>query len=229
MARAAPYLEAYDIGVAPTGKKLDARGLELREDDRKAKDNFREVLDLARQGGLEHGFDEGDFFAGPDAVVCVAPRSRKGQGTDVVSDLEGAIQDAFPQCLPNHGLRRLRQVSTMGQAPGFRLRNGPQNPFRTGRESTRVRPDNLTCRSLAAHLADRLSPKVNPDLLQRSEVVALFNTLHRISESLAAVEHFRQMYAETQAIEAENAHAQNTTSVCLSRRRIPHLLLLVRS
>ena len=69
VARAAPYLEAYDIGVAPTGKKLDARGLALREDDRHAKDNFREVLDLARQGGLEHGFDEGDFFTGPDAVV----------------------------------------------------------------------------------------------------------------------------------------------------------------
>jgi len=48
------------------------------------------------------------------------------------------------------------------------------------------------------------SPKINPDLLQRSEVVALFNTLHRTSESLAAVEHFRQMYADTQA--AELAH-----------------------
>jgi len=47
------------------------------------------------------------------------------------------------------------------------------------------------------------SPKVNPDLLQRSEVVALFNTLHRTSESLAAVEHFRQMYAGTQAAELE--------------------------
>lgn len=73
MARAAPYLEAYDIGVAPTGKKLDARGLALREDDQHAKDNFREVLDLARQGGLEHGFDEGDFFTGPDAVVGLSP------------------------------------------------------------------------------------------------------------------------------------------------------------
>jgi hypothetical protein len=40
-------------------------------------------------------------------------------------------------------------------------------------------------------------------LLQRSEVVALFNTLHRTSESLAAVEHFRQMYADTQAAELE--------------------------
>ena len=49
------------------------------------------------------------------------------------------------------------------------------------------------------------SPKVNPDLLQRSEVVALFNTLHRISESLSAVDDFRKMYAATQATSAESA------------------------
>lgn len=44
-----------------------------------------------------------------------------------------------------------------------------------------------------------ISPRINPDLLQRSEVVALFNTLHRVSESLAAVEQFRKMYRDTQA------------------------------
>lgn len=45
------------------------------------------------------------------------------------------------------------------------------------------------------------SPKLNPNLLQRSEVVALFNTLHRVTESLAAVEDFRRIYARTQAEE----------------------------
>jgi len=49
------------------------------------------------------------------------------------------------------------------------------------------------------------SPRINPDLLQRSEVVALINTLHRVSESLASVDDFRQMYAATQAQEAEVA------------------------
>ncbi len=49
------------------------------------------------------------------------------------------------------------------------------------------------------------SPKINPDLLQRSEVVALFNTLHRVSESLAAIESFRTIYAETQKSEKEVA------------------------
>jgi hypothetical protein len=69
VARAAPYLEAYDIGVAPTGRNLDSRALELKAQDQNAKTDFKNVLDLARQGGLENGFDEGDFFAGPDAVV----------------------------------------------------------------------------------------------------------------------------------------------------------------
>jgi len=42
------------------------------------------------------------------------------------------------------------------------------------------------------------SPKKNPNLLQRSEIVALVNTMHRLSESLYAVETFRKMYADTQ-------------------------------
>lgn len=50
-----------------------------------------------------------------------------------------------------------------------------------------------------------LDPKINPDLLQRSEVVALFNSLHRISESLNSVEDFRRIYAKTQADEARAA------------------------
>lgn len=69
VARAAPYLEAYDIGVAPTGRRLDEQGLVLQESDRKAKENLKEVLRLAKADGMERGFDEGDFFTGPDAVV----------------------------------------------------------------------------------------------------------------------------------------------------------------
>lgn len=36
---------------------------------------------------------------------------------------------------------------------------------------------------------------MNPNLLQRSEVVALINTLHRFTESLVFVDEFRQMWA----------------------------------
>ncbi|KIJ49627.1 hypothetical protein M422DRAFT_74655 [Sphaerobolus stellatus SS14] len=41
-----------------------------------------------------------------------------------------------------------------------------------------------------------LCPKANPDLLQRSEVVALINTLNRFIESLVYVDEFRQLWAE---------------------------------
>ncbi|KAL4252812.1 EROs family protein [Abortiporus biennis] len=46
-----------------------------------------------------------------------------------------------------------------------------------------------------------LDPRHNSNLLTRSEVVALINTLHRFSESLAGVNDFRKMWAETDAAE----------------------------
>lgn len=41
-----------------------------------------------------------------------------------------------------------------------------------------------------------LDPRINPNLLQRAEVVALLNTLHRFSESLHAAEMFQGMWEE---------------------------------
>ncbi|KAG8803394.1 hypothetical protein FRC16_005591 [Serendipita sp. 398] len=40
-----------------------------------------------------------------------------------------------------------------------------------------------------------LDPEINPQLLQRSEVVALINTAHRFAESLHFVDEFRQLWA----------------------------------
>jgi ERO1-like protein beta len=48
-----------------------------------------------------------------------------------------------------------------------------------------------------------LDPATNHNLLQRSEVVALINTLHRFSESLEAVEDFREMWKATTVAEGE--------------------------
>ncbi|OSD06861.1 endoplasmic oxidoreductin [Trametes coccinea BRFM310] len=47
-----------------------------------------------------------------------------------------------------------------------------------------------------------LDPKANTNLLQRSEVVALINTLHRLVESLHMVQDFRRMWAESSAEDA---------------------------
>ncbi|RUS18101.1 hypothetical protein BC937DRAFT_89148 [Endogone sp. FLAS-F59071] len=41
-----------------------------------------------------------------------------------------------------------------------------------------------------------LNPKTNPSLLQRTEIVAFFNTLNRFSESIRAIGRFREMYQE---------------------------------
>ncbi|CAE6442637.1 unnamed protein product [Rhizoctonia solani] len=51
-----------------------------------------------------------------------------------------------------------------------------------------------------------LDPRINPNLLQRAEVVALINTLHRFTESLHAVEKFRKMW------EVESGPAVSVTS-----------------
>jgi hypothetical protein len=77
----------------------------LKEQDRNAKADFKNVLDLARQGGLEHGFDEGDFFAGPDAVVSHQTSSNVNIADFV--DPQRTVQDAFQECFSNHGLCRL--------------------------------------------------------------------------------------------------------------------------
>ena len=69
MARAAPYLEAYDIGTAPIGRLLDDKGKAQRVEDGKARNALKEVLQLAGSDEVAKGFDEGDFFAGEDALV----------------------------------------------------------------------------------------------------------------------------------------------------------------
>jgi ERO1-like protein beta len=70
------------------------------------------------------------------------------------------------------------------------------------------------------------SPRLNANLLQRSEVVALINTLHRFSESLHAVEVFRRLWRESSAEEsvklireAEKAVKINISPVGYSRQR----------
>ncbi|KAF9469905.1 endoplasmic reticulum Oxidoreductin 1-domain-containing protein, partial [Collybia nuda] len=48
-----------------------------------------------------------------------------------------------------------------------------------------------------------LDPYSNANLLQRSEVVALVNTLHRFTESLQAVESFRRIWSKVNPTESE--------------------------
>lgn len=74
IARAAPYLEAYDIGTAPIGRVLDDKAKEECSRDREAKAALSNVLRLASGDGMQKSFDEGDFFTGPDAPVSLLLR-----------------------------------------------------------------------------------------------------------------------------------------------------------
>ena len=47
------------------------------------------------------------------------------------------------------------------------------------------------------------SPSLNQNLLTRSEVVALINTMHRFAESLYFVNNFRKMWADAAEDESE--------------------------
>ncbi|KAG9096668.1 hypothetical protein FRC06_008438 [Ceratobasidium sp. 370] len=61
-----------------------------------------------------------------------------------------------------------------------------------------------------------LDPRINPNLLQRTEVVALINTLHRFSESLHAVQRFQDMWEHeygTPAKSVPSAPKQSTSTM----------------
>ncbi|KAI8391526.1 uncharacterized protein BYT42DRAFT_557185 [Radiomyces spectabilis] len=65
-----------------------------------------------------------------------------------------------------------------------------------------------------------LNPKWNPNLIQRGELVALFNTLNRLSESLRAIQKFRIMYQER--MNASSQELQLTEAVSVKVKRILH-------
>ncbi|KAF7729955.1 hypothetical protein EC973_003368 [Apophysomyces ossiformis] len=61
-----------------------------------------------------------------------------------------------------------------------------------------------------------LNPQRTPNLLQRSEIVALFNTFNRLSESLNAIQKFRQMYQDKMN-QASQVNTSKTTSNLTTR------------
>jgi len=63
-----------------------------------------------------------------------------------------------------------------------------------------------------------LDPHSNPNLLQRSEVVALINTLHRFSESLEVVNDFREMWAVTSPAESATLIREAEEAVAIPPR-----------
>ncbi|KAI8993030.1 endoplasmic oxidoreductin [Trametes punicea] len=66
-----------------------------------------------------------------------------------------------------------------------------------------------------------LDPRANTNLLQRSEVVALINTLHRLVESLHMVQDFRRMWAESGAEDAARLVAEAAAGSAHKPRHSP--------
>jgi hypothetical protein len=66
-----------------------------------------------------------------------------------------------------------------------------------------------------------LDPHRNHNLLQRSEVVALINTLHRFSESLQAAEIFRDMWKKTGESDANHLIEEAERAVVGNPRKSP--------
>jgi hypothetical protein len=117
VARAAPYLEHYDISVAPSSRIQESdRTKELRKSDEGAKQSLAEVIGLASADRVSRGFDEADFFNGPDSKVSL-------HLSELISGSERPIQASLPKCIAYHGLRGLRQVPVMGEITGFRIRD----------------------------------------------------------------------------------------------------------
>lgn len=67
IARAAPYLERYDIATA--SRSLDPANTRKRQIDVEARETLGRVLNLAKSDGVARGFDEEAFFTGPDALL----------------------------------------------------------------------------------------------------------------------------------------------------------------
>jgi len=132
IARAAPYLEAYDIGTAPLNPSLDPKITQQCSQDVEAKKALDNVLQLAKGDGMQRAFDEADFFTGHDAPVSRRLRlldfSAAGRGLMIA--VKRAIQDAFQKRLPNYGLCRVRQVQIMGKAASVRSWHSAQDSLR---------------------------------------------------------------------------------------------------
>jgi len=109
-----------------------------------------------------------------------------------LKDRKRGIQNSLQKCQPHHGLYRLWQMPPLGQSANNGTGDCTQSLVWARWESFRVCPLPSCQRQRCAY--QWLSPRTNVNLLQRSEVVALINTLFRLSESLSAVEEFRRMW-----------------------------------
>lgn len=87
------------------------------------------LVDVAT--GCPSTFDETSMFSGPSAEVRLqlTPPNRALLTLCTPTDPQNRVQGALPQRLAHHGLRRLRQMPSLGQDASHRSRHGAQAPL----------------------------------------------------------------------------------------------------
>lgn len=101
---------------------------------------------------------------------------------------EGRVQRPLQKRFAHYGLCRMRQVQALGRSASHWSGHSAEAIIRHNR---RVRLARSLCR---IHLSDFCYSFADLDL-KPSEIVAFFNTLHRMSQSLAAIEKFRDLWS----------------------------------
>ena len=167
VARLGPYLSEYDYCGTNTC---------THEDDVETVDRLTKVIDIARAVGR---FDESMLFRGENANVLKQEFKEHFRNVTRIMDCVGC-----DKC------RLWGKVQTTGIATALKVLfelDEKALEYVLAAFRRHARSVDVFC----------FSPKSNVNLLQRSELVALVNTLHRLIESLHAVKEFRRMWAET--------------------------------
>ena len=119
VARLGPYLSVYDY--CSSGK---------HDDDAETLETLSKVIAIAKNAGK---FDEKVLFRGENANVRHLLLASKFWLSDrfLFTGIERGIQDTFSQRYTHHGLRRLRQVPSLGKSADHWRGHGPENSIRT--------------------------------------------------------------------------------------------------
>lgn len=154
-----------------------------------AKAKLEALIQLAQ--GCPSTFDETSMFSGPSSEVRLPP-------------LPPLFPPPFPPPLPNPSLtpsRRRAQILKTEFKEHFR--NVSRIMDCVGCDKCRLW-GKLQVQGLGTALKLLFSAEASPSapaLLSRGELVAFVNVLHRLSESLAAIERFRTMWARREEID----------------------------
>jgi ERO1-like protein beta len=162
--------------IAPYLSSYDYCSTGTHEDDAQTLAKMGRVVDIASRVGR---FDETVLFRGANAQVLKEEFKDHFRNVTRIMDCVGC-----DKC------RLWGKVQTTGIATAMKiLFEIDENALEYVASPVSTLPSHTELFSS--------SPKTNPNLLQRSEVVALINTLHRLFESLHAVRGFRKMWANT--------------------------------